>query len=83
MKAQQKTRQIKTGTMTKHGRLTIEEIGNLLGFRHHAAKPANPQGSLSTLAVGGMGVEDQLAIQLEAERRRTVGREYINMIPPR
>ena len=83
MKAQQKIRQVKTGTITKHGRLTFEGIGNLLGFRHHAAKPANPQGSLSTLVVGGIRAENQLALQLEAERRRTMGREYISMIQPR
>jgi hypothetical protein len=82
MKAQ-KTRQARTGTIAKHSRLTFEGIGSLIEFRHHAAKPVNMQGSFSTQATSGARVEEQLAFELDTERRRMMGRTYSNMIPPR
>jgi hypothetical protein len=83
MKAQQRTRLSKTGTVGKHGRLTFEGIGSLIKFRHHVSKPVNLQGSFSTLSAGPSRVEEQLSYNLEAERRRANARAYSNMMPPR
>ena len=83
MKAQQKTRQAKTGTIAKHSRFTFEGIGNLITFRHHIAKPVNLQGSFSTHTVGSVRVEEQRAFEIEAERRKAISRAYSNMMPPR
>jgi len=83
MKAQQKTSQANAGTIAKHSRLTFNGIGGLIKFRHHVAKPVNLQASFSTHAVSGVRVEEQRTFELEAERRRAMGRAYSNMMPPR
>jgi len=82
MKAQ-KTRQARTGIVHKHGHITFDAIGNLIKFRHHIANPANLQGAFSRHAVDGVRPEEKEAFNLEAERRRAMGRTYSNMIPPR
>ncbi len=82
MKTQPKTRQVETGIITKHGRLTFNEIGNLIKFRQHAARPVNLQHTFPKSAVGTR-VEEKMAFELEAERRRQMGRTYLNMMPPR
>lgn len=83
MNAQNKNRQAKTNTIAKHSRLTFEGIGGLIKFRHHTTKSVYPVGVLSARAVEGGGFEEKLAFDLEAERRRVMGRAYSNMIPPR
>jgi len=83
MKAQQKTRQSKTGTIAKHSRLTFEGMGNLITFRHHIAKPVNLQGSFSAQALSSVRIEEQRAFEIEAERRKAISRAYSNMMPPR
>ncbi len=78
MKAQQKT-----GTLAKHNRLTFDGLDNLIKFTHHAAKPVNMPASFSTHANSVLRVEEKLAHELEAERKRAMTRAYSNMIPLR
>lgn len=78
MKARQKTR-----TMAKPSCLTFKGTPSLILVRHSVAKPVNNQGLISTPAHSEATEKEQVAINLEAERKRALARAYSNMIPPR
>ncbi|HIJ08866.1 TPA: hypothetical protein HA274_05985 [Candidatus Bathyarchaeota archaeon] len=68
--------------MTKKGHITFGSIDKILKFKHHASGPAIDN-SLSAATGGGGRIEATLAFQMEAERRRAMGRAYSNIVPPR
>lgn len=83
METENRNRQSSSGLITKKGHTTLDGIGNFIKFRNRAAKLAGLGNSLSTCTVGGDGVEEAFALQLEVERRRAMGIAYSNIIPPK